>query len=90
MQTVKCDVCNESYEIADWPFCPHGKPHYHVDAFEPYWDHNLTPDGVSISSARQRRRIMDENGLVYHKNEFAGSVGDSRRRYFDRKTNAKV
>lgn len=36
-----------------------------VDAFEPYFDEHLTPDGVMIGSARQRRQIMDANGIDF-------------------------
>ena len=81
--SVKCDDCGAEYTFGEWPYCPHGKPHFHVDAFDPVWDDNITSDGAWITSERQRQRIMDENGLVPHKNPHRGSVGEGRRQYYD-------
>ena len=62
---TKCDSCGNELKVGDWPYCPHGTSRYRVDAFDPYFDHDLTPDGVWISSTAQRRKIMDANGLEY-------------------------
>jgi hypothetical protein len=52
-------------KVGDWPYCPHGPANWRVDAFEGYWDENLGPDPVWITSAHQRRKIMDEKGFDY-------------------------
>jgi hypothetical protein len=36
-----------------------------VDAFEPYFDENISTEGMWITSAAQRRKYMDANGLDY-------------------------
>ena len=62
---TKCDKCGEEYEIGAWPWCPHEQSRYRVDAFEGYWDENLGSDPIWITSAAQRRKIMDREGLEY-------------------------
>ena len=63
--TDRCDACGVEIAIGDWPYCPHGQSRFKVDAFEGYWDENLATDPVWVTSARQRRKIMDANGIDY-------------------------
>ena len=65
---MKCDRCNAELKVGDWPFCPHE----HVDhcqlgeePLEPYWDHNLAPDPVYITTRGERRKLMSKNHLEY-------------------------
>jgi hypothetical protein len=62
---VACEKCGVELRVGDWPFCPHGGSRWHVDAFEPYFDENLTVEGVWITSATQRRKIMDDAGVDF-------------------------
>jgi hypothetical protein len=77
---VKCDKCGDELEVGSWPWCPHGKVRFFGDdPIEPYWDEHLTKDGVYITSRAQRRKIMDQRGLVPHKNKYENAG----RLYFD-------
>lgn len=76
---MKCDECGGDISIGTWPFCggdpsKHERSRFEVDHFTPYWDEMLTEDGVMVSSARQRRKIMDANGVEYHKNKFETKI----------------
>ena len=68
-----CDVCHESYGIGDFPWCPHGKPHYSVDAHEPRHEEMLSPSGETFTSARQRFKYMDSHAIVEKDNRFRPS-----------------
>ena len=63
-EMVTCDTCKKEYAIGEWPFCPHGKPQG-MFAYTPYWDDNLGPEPVYITSLAQKRKIMKERGLEY-------------------------
>ena len=82
---MKCDNCNTEVVVGDWPFCPHGPSRYRVDAFDPYFDTDLTEDGVWISSAHQRRKIMDERGVEYKEQFRNYRKGKSVPLFFDMK-----
>jgi len=74
---TKCDSCGNELHIGDWPYCPHGSSRFHVDAFEGYFDEMIDSDPVWITSAHQRRKIMDEKGLEYKekfRNDRAGAL----------------
>ena len=62
---MSCEECGVELRVGLWPWCPHEESRFRVDAFEPYFDTDLTADGVWISSAAQRRKIMDRDGLDY-------------------------
>lgn len=67
---MTCDVCGGELHLGDWPFCKgdpaaHAPSRFRVDAFEGYWDENLATDPVWITSAHQRRKIMDANGIDF-------------------------
>ena len=70
---VKCDRCGENYGIGDFPFCPHGKPHYAVDAHDPHHEEMLSPSGETFTSARQRFKYMDNNAIVEKDNPYRPS-----------------
>jgi hypothetical protein len=75
-----CEKCGHELQIGEWPFCPH---EYAVGFGEEpldYWDENLLPDPVHITSRTQRRKIMDAHGLDYRK-KFEAPPGF--RRYVD-------
>ena len=72
---MKCEACGGEVRIGDWPFCK-GNPSAHVPApnfgeepLEPYEDEHLThePGGVEITTRGQRRQMMREQHLEYHK-----------------------
>jgi hypothetical protein len=60
-----CDDCGKTLSVGEWPWCPHGETRFHVDAFEPYFDEHLSPEGMWITSARQRRKYMDSEGIDF-------------------------
>lgn len=50
-----CDECRSTSSFA-------------VDSFEPRHDEMLSTDGFTYTSARQKRKYMDANGIVEKKN----------------------
>lgn len=66
---MTCDKCGHVFEIGDYPYCTptsgHSKGFMRVNGDETdYVDHNLGPEPIRITSWSERRRIMDERGLV--------------------------
>jgi hypothetical protein len=62
-----CEKCGISYEIGDWPFCPHGRYGGTVvsDSIPGgQLIENLGPDPIRVYSETERRKIMKERGLV--------------------------
>lgn len=67
---MTCDECGGEIHLGDWPFCK-GRPEAHVpsrfrvDNFFGYWDENLGTEPIWITSAHQRRKIMDANNIEF-------------------------
>jgi hypothetical protein len=64
---IACEKCGASYDIGDWPFCPHGRPAGTVisDSIPGgQLIENLGPEPVRVYSETERRKIMKERGLV--------------------------
>lgn len=62
-----CEKCGASYQIGDWPFCPHGRYGGTVvsDSIPGgQLIENLGPDPIRVYSETERRKIMKERGLV--------------------------
>jgi len=85
-QPTRCDECGAMMEMGSWPFCG-GDPSKHEvvrnchmgeEPLEPYWDENLGPDPILITTRGQRRKIMEEQGLYY-------KTTDARRRQAGKK-----
>lgn len=61
-----CDRCGETYDVGEWPWCPHG-----VGSFKAIADsipggmvlHNLGHTPVRVDSHSERKRIAAERGL---------------------------
>jgi len=34
---TKCPRCHEPFDIGSWPWCPHGRPHFHVHSGRLIW-----------------------------------------------------
>ena len=45
-----------------------------VDAFEPRHDEMLATDGLTYTSARERQKYMDANGIVEKKNKYESRI----------------
>lgn len=61
-----CDTCGKPVEVAEWPFCPHGRPSYNVisDSIRGGITlENLGPTPVTVYSHTERKAIMRARGL---------------------------
>lgn len=57
---VKCDSCGKVLEIGSYPFCPHGKGLGMLGEFKPYWEENLGPEPVYITSLAQKQNLYND------------------------------
>lgn len=59
-----CPDCEKTYEIGEWPYCPHGIPDGMM-MFHPFWAYHMTEDPVYVTSWAHKKRLMKENRLDY-------------------------
>lgn len=57
---VKCDACGKVLEIGEYPFCPHGRGLGMLGEFKPYWEENLGPEPVYITSLAQKQNLYND------------------------------
>lgn len=81
---IVCERCAQAYDIGEWPWCPHGRPHLAVidDTLEggPRCFETMGPDAPFIASKSQWRREVAARGLVH--------VDRHDRAYYDRQFKA--
>lgn len=64
METI-CTYCGKELRVGDFPYCPHGTASPHINGDEcDYWDDNLGPEPIHITSWSQRAQLMKERGLI--------------------------
>lgn len=67
-----CESCGKTYNVGEWPWCPHGIPNGMLGEFKPYWDDNLGPEPVYVTSLAQRNNLMaDKSGARGFRLEYA-------------------
>lgn len=60
MTDVKCEKCGKALEIGDFPYCPHGRGLGMLGEFKPYWEENLGPEPVYITSLAQKQNLYND------------------------------
>lgn len=55
-----CDKCGKTFTISEWPFCPHGRGLGMLGEFKPYWEENLGPEPVYITSWQQKQNLYND------------------------------
>lgn len=61
-----CDTCSATYDIGDWPWCPHGRYGGSVESDSipgGLTIHNMGHEPVTVYSWSERKKIMKQRGL---------------------------
>ena len=78
---MQCSRCKKSYDIGDYPFCPHeavkpGPSRYF--RFENYVDGHVAPQPIEVTSPGHRDRLMKEHALVERPREHIDDLNSRR------------
>jgi len=64
MGSVTCDKCGETYEVGDWPYCPHGITGLVTEKSYPFITKNFNGKPIEVTSRAHEKSLCQQYGQV--------------------------